>query len=311
MRVYYNENNSFAAEWLERLIAHGLLPHGVVDKRSIEDVEPDDLIGFDQCHFFAGIGGWPLALRMAGWDDSYPVWTGSCPCQPFSAAGKRSGVSDERHLWPDFDRLIKKRRPPVIFGEQVSSSDGLAWLDHVQTDLEAKDYAVGAFDLCAAGVEADHLRQRLYFVADSDDIRHESILSRVNEADRRDGSDRQSWVGLKCGGAVDEPGDANKQGLERWEGVQLPSEGAIGANGMVNPLVEPEGEQMGIPRCSRIEREAVFCTDGKWRAIEPGTFPLVTTIPDRVGALRGYGNAIYIPLAVEFIKSYMDIIGME
>ena len=86
MKVYYNDNELFVVQWLRNLIAAGHLPAGDVDERPIQEVQADDLKGYTQCHFFAGIGGWALALQLAGWDGS--VWTGSCPCQPFSTAGK-------------------------------------------------------------------------------------------------------------------------------------------------------------------------------------------------------------------------------
>lgn len=165
--AYYNEIDPFAAQWLRNLIAAGLIAPGEVDTRSIEEVQPDDLRGFAQCHFFAGIAGWSAALRMAGWDDDRPIWTGSCPCQPFSAAGKQRGTDDERHLWPVFAQLIRECRPPVVAGEQVASALGRSWLAAVRADLEAMGYAVGAADLCAASVGAPHIRQRLWWVADS------------------------------------------------------------------------------------------------------------------------------------------------
>lgn len=168
MSAYYNENDKFAAAWLRELIKAGLIAEGEVDERSIKEVQPVDLVGYTQCHFFAGIGGWSYALRLAVWPDERPVWTGSCPCQPFSVAGKRGGAGDDRHLWPDFFRLISQCRPPIVFGEQVASKDGLAWLDLVSTDLEGAGYAVGAADLCAAGVQAPHIRQRLWFMAESE-----------------------------------------------------------------------------------------------------------------------------------------------
>ena len=164
---YYNEHDPKLAPWLYELMAAGAIAPGYVDTRSIEDVTPNDLRGFKQCHFFAGIGGWSYALRLAGWPDDRAVWTGSCPCQPFSAAGKGAGFDDQRHLWPAWQWLISQCRPGVVFGEQVASKDGLAWLDLVLTDLEVEGYAVGAFDLCAAGVGAPHIRQRLWFVADA------------------------------------------------------------------------------------------------------------------------------------------------
>ena len=173
---YYNEIDPFAAAWLRELIKANLIAPGEVDERSIEDVLPSDLKGYKQCHFFAGIGGWSYALRLAGWPDDREVWTGSCPCQPFSAAGKRKGTADERHLWPAFNWLIGQCRPSMVFGEQVASKDGRLWLAGVRSDLEALGYAVGAADLCAAGVGAPHIRQRLYWLANNNNKRLEGTF---------------------------------------------------------------------------------------------------------------------------------------
>ena len=119
--IYANEWDKDAAHWLSCLP----LSFDEIDTRSIEFVKGSDLANYDQCHFFAGIGGWPLALEIAGWPNDARVWTGSCPCQPFSQAGKRKGTADERHLWPEWFRLIKECLPPVIFGEQVSSAEAI------------------------------------------------------------------------------------------------------------------------------------------------------------------------------------------
>ena len=161
--VYYNENDRFSAQWLRNLELAERISIGTIDERSIKEVEASDLAGYERCHFFAGIAGWDLALNLAGWG-SGEVWTGSCPCQPFSVAGKRKGNADDRHLWPVWRSLIEECRPATIFGEQVASADGRAWLSGVRADLEALGYAVGAADLCAASVGAPHIRQRLWWV---------------------------------------------------------------------------------------------------------------------------------------------------
>ena len=203
MSVFYNDNDPKAAAWLRELVADGHLPAGEVSTVSIKEILPDACA--DTSHFFAGIGGWPLALEIAGWPAERPVWTGSCPCQPFSAAGKRGGADDPRHLWPDFLRLIRERRPSIIFGEQVASSDGRAWFAGVRADLEALGYAVGAADLCSAGVGAPHIRQRLYWGAkrldDATSPRHDRA-EQVAEGEARDGtrvrvpSERREFGGM-------------------------------------------------------------------------------------------------------------------
>lgn len=165
MTAYYNEFEPYAAQWLRNLIKEGLIAPGIVDERSIEDVTASDLAGFTQCHFFAGIGLWSLALRNAGWSDDRPVWTGSCPCQPFSTSGRGEGFDDERHLWPTFAGLIQKCRPSVLFGEQVASA--AEWLSLVRNDLGGMGYAMGAIPLEAASAGAFHLRSRIFFVADT------------------------------------------------------------------------------------------------------------------------------------------------
>lgn len=165
MAAYYNEIDPYAAAWLRNLIKAGHIADGVVDERSIEDVVPAELAEFTQCHFFAGIGVFPFALRCAGWDDSRPVWTGSCPCQPYSKAGKGLGFADERHLWPAWHHLIRERRPVALFGEQVPVAIKHGWLDLVADDLEADDYAFWSARFRASDVGAPIERQRLYFAA--------------------------------------------------------------------------------------------------------------------------------------------------
>lgn len=164
MAVYYNEHDWRAAAWLRGLIAEGVLPDGDVDERSIADVSPTDVLGYRQCHWFAGIGGWAYALRLAGWSDDEPVWTGSCPCQRFSSATR--GRATARDWWPEFRRLVVACRPRVVFGEQVASAGG--WFDGVCDDLEAVDYTIGAAVLPACGVGQDHRRERLYFGSHTD-----------------------------------------------------------------------------------------------------------------------------------------------
>jgi DNA (cytosine-5)-methyltransferase 1 len=168
--VYYNEHDPFAAAWLRELIAGGHIPDGYVDERDIQDVQPGDLAGFQQCHFFAGIGGWAYALELAAWGDR-PVWTGSCPCQPYSAAsvgdGGAKGPGDPRDVWPAFERLIRECEPPVVLGEQVAGAIAWGWWDRAALGMEGKGYACAAAVLRADVYGADHQRRRLFWVADT------------------------------------------------------------------------------------------------------------------------------------------------
>ena len=212
---YYNEIDPYAAQWLRNLIDAGHIAPGIVDERSITDVKPADLAGYTQCHFFAGIGVWSHALRQSGWPDSRPVWTGSCPCQPFSTAGNQKGTADERHLWPVWFNLIRECRPPVVFGEQVEAAIRHGWLDLVQADLEGEDYACGAVGIPAAGVGAPHIRQRLFFMADADSGRYDG---RATTAGQQEGASTWFASGGASGELADDI-DAGSQGRLPGGGV--------------------------------------------------------------------------------------------
>ena len=298
-KAYYNEFDPYAAQWLRNLIAAGHIAPGDVDSRSIEDVKPGDLTGYTQCHFFAGIGVWSYALRRAGWADSRPVWTGSCPCQPFSAAGKRNGFSDERHLWPAWFHLISQCLPNVIFGEQVAAAGGLAWLDVVQADLEAAGYTGGAVDLCAAGVGAPHIRQRLWIFAELAD----AMFAGRPEWRTSAGGRQTTESGGACSVA-----DTEYEMPSRGESEFEHSPDGKRKTSRFNAYGENVGKSPDAGPTNGHWRDAdwLLCRDGKWRPVEPGTFPLAHGAPSRVGRLRAYGNAINAEAAEAVIRAYME-----
>ena len=440
MTAYYNEIDPYAAEWLRNLIKAGHIADGVVDTRSVEDVTPADLKDFVQCHFFAGVGVWSYALRLSGWADDRPVWTGSCPCQPFSAAGKGGGFTDERHLWPAWFHLIEQCRPNVVYGEQVADRGGLAWLDLVSTDMEGTDYAFGSVDTCSAGFGAPHRRQRLRFIAmdnaerarlerlawnghrsgqpgwlapleagyaaasgafslladhtgqrremaifddrggiassgvrqanvggsdgasgrlaDDNGVRLEQIAAPGFRADaehdaqslggagRMDNAERDGWGTRRDddrGNERQQPhtidlfgrlADTEHDG--RWSDVtRRRSQGGIadGWVGSVGSMADTDdgtglrGEPRAIERVdaqgigtvqAELDRprptngfwraaDWLFCRDGKWRPVEPGTFPLAHGATSRVGRLRAYGNAVDAQATKAFIDATLDL----
>ena len=304
---------------------------------------PQDLAGFTQCHFFAGVGVWSLALRRAGWPDSRPVWTGSCPCQPFSAAGKGNGFADERHLWPAWLHLIGQREPVVVFGEQVSSKDADVWVDLVQTDMEALGYAFGAVPFPSAGIGAPHIRDRLYWLADSANQRFDGRGSsdpsdggnptrvefeRFCDADRMDNADDAGLEGFGGGHKTEGWGPGQvRPASPASESCRL--EYATGDDQLQQrPHGEPEvgfkhdegrrvegtatitglcGDSVPGPVNGRwSDADWLFCRDGKWRPVESCTFPLANGAPARVGRLRAYGNAINAEAAEAVIRAYME-----
>lgn len=261
--IYFNDNNSYTCKWLENL-----WPSSKVDCQSIINITRDHVKDYRRVHLFAGIGGWEYALQLANWPNNLPVWTGSCPCQPFSVAGKRKGESDARHLWPEMFRLIQECRPPTIFGEQVAGKLGLEWFAGVRTNLEGIGYAVGGADLPAACVGAPHIRQRLFWVAHShgnefDDTFREPIAEvargkNYSEYPERRGASKPSRTGIS------EPWNS-------WLEVQ-----------------SRDGKTRRIP------------------GVKQGIFPLAPRVSGTVEQIRAYGNAVVPQVAAVFIRSYLE-----
>jgi DNA (cytosine-5)-methyltransferase 1 len=310
MAAYYNEIDPYAAQWLRNLIAAGRIAPGDVDGRDIREVHADDLRGYAQHHFFAGIGGWPLALRMAGWPDTRPVWTGSCPCQPFSAAGKGKGAADDRHLWPYWFRFVRECRPATVFGEQVAAAIGRGWLDAVYADLENEGYACGAAVLPACSVGAPHIRQRLWFVAHAGCGEQPECRDTEQMSIEWNGKARSTGA-FSGSGSMGELAHAESQHDGSWRAGagwwSQPANGRIlghsdGSRSQGRSLDAGEHADQCSPWAAG-ELVWLPCTDGKARPAKPGIQPLAHGVPGRVGKLRAAGNAIVPQVAAEFIKA--------
>lgn len=334
--VYYNEIDVGAQRWLRELMHEGLIPRGHIDGRPIQDVRADDLRGYGTCHFFAGIGVWAYALGCASFDLGGVTWTGSCPCQPFSVAGKGGGFDDPRHLWPHWVRLIEECRPDRILGEQ--SANAGAWVDLVRTDLEALDYAFGSPDLPAAGFGGAHIRPRFYWLADADNAEWWADRAPGNVGDWPHAGRVQGAGDPGDGGALRWLGDAD--GGLRGRGICGPGEGLSAPDGHAAQLRDrgsspgdpafglgdagqpglsdaqfgilrrpgrwPTGRATEQPsRASGARVDWLLCRSGVFRPVEPGLAPLVTEAPARMAALRGFGNALDAEVATQFVQAYL------
>jgi DNA (cytosine-5)-methyltransferase 1 len=299
---YYNEFDPKAAAWLRELIKAGLIPAGHVDERSILEVEPKDLDGYTQHHFFAGIGGWSYALKLAGWPDDKPVWTASLPCQPFSTAGKGLGKQDERHLLPHFLELVKQCRPDTIFGEQVEGAIRHGWLDDLQATMEAEGYAVGHCVLGAHSVGAAHIRQRLYWVANSISEQREQQQNERSSSVFRTAVQSEECVSRPSdirstfdGGMVYANDPGSQQRVETAETARYGDsiESASCIDGMADTFcfkrIKPgngRGNESIAGAAGRTNSHSsepesidwIYCRDNKYRPIKSGIKPLVNGI---------------------------------
>ena len=314
----YVEINGYAANWLRNLISRGHIADGVVIEGSVLDIVPSDLTEFSQVHLYAGIGVWSYSLRRAGIPDTANVWTFSEPCQPFSAAGKGLGFADDRYLRPYTNHLIEQCRPAIALGEQVASNDGLGWLDVVQTDMERAGYACGALDTCSAGFGAPHIRQRLRVCAVSSEHLAKGWLADANGRDA-------GAKGLQRGGQHGlEPIDARRcelapvrladallqQRSDGQPGISIEHDSSGRNEGAATLAGLCVNSRPGPTNGHWADADWLFCRDGKWRPVEPGTFPLAHGATSRVGRLHAYGNAVDAEATTDFCRNVGEVLGL-
>ena len=166
----------------------------------------------------------------SGWRNRDIILTGGFPCQPYSQAGKRKGTEDNRHLWPQMLRTIREIQPTWVVGENVPGLinwDGGVVFDQVQTDLETEGYEVIPFVLPAAGVNAPHRRDRIWFVAYNHNARSDKRMrtdgNGAQENERRDGQPQFKHRTVSINGTTPNP---SSDGHElREPGENRPAQG--------------------------------------------------------------------------------------
>jgi len=281
---------------------------------------------------FSGIGGFDLASEWMGWTNVFhcemnpfcnrvlnhhfpdaicyedikqtdfsvhkgkiDILTGGFPCQPYSAAGKRLGKEDDRHLWPEMLRAIREIQPCWVVGENVLGlvnwNEGLVF-EEVQTDLEAQGYEVQPYVLPAAGVGAPHRRDRVWFVAHSDNNRHNT---KRGEDEKKRGVPNEDWQEMGPGqfdraSVSSTTSDTYGIGLQR-EGRSTKLDGRrLGIHDAQNYSTAWEDFPTQSPVCGGndgLPRELDGITFSKWRN----------------ESIKAYGNAIVPQVVFQIFKA--------
>jgi DNA (cytosine-5)-methyltransferase 1 len=294
---------------------------------------------------FSGIGGFDLAAEWVGWDNIFhcewnpfgqrvlahhfpnsksynditktdfsvhageiDILTGGFPCQPYSQAGKRLGKADERHLFPHMLRCIKEVKPKWVVGENVRglvSWNGGMVFHEVCNDLEREGYEVQPFLIPAAGVNAPHQRQRIWFVAYRKDFGCKSTKT-IDKWKEHIQNDRNGIRTIsKSDGEVRNVTNPNSFGQQRWQ------EGEFAKS-------RTQSNDKQFERCSKLYRgdfemfpsESPICggNDGLSKELDGITFPKW-----RNESIKAYGNAIVPQVAYEIFKtiqSFDDLVNV-
>jgi len=279
---------------------------------------------------FSGIGGFDLASEWMGWNNiaciendlfcqkvlrkNFPktkiygdikdfpatnyagridIITGGFPCQPFSAAGKRKGRDDNRHLWPEMLRVIREIKPSWVVAENVrgllSIEDGMAF-EQVCIDLENEGYEVQPFLIPACAVNAPHKRERVWFVGHS---KHNGQHGAKNAK-----SDNQRGNGDAEGQKeVCEP-----QGTDslRRNVTNSKREGYEGQKHQKRPNARHSGRSQWDKHWFEVATE--FCSVDDGLPVELGEFKY-SKAKHRNEQIKAYGNAIVPHVAYEIFKS--------
>jgi len=288
---------------------------------------------------FSGIGGFALAAGWAGYNtigfceiEDYPrrvlskrfsgvpihgdireldgsvyrgvsLITGGYPCQPFSAAGKRGGASDDRHLWPQMLRVIKQARPVFVVAENVAGHITLG-LDEVLADLESEGYAGRAIVVPACAVNAPHRRDRVWIIAKSLGNAQNHGFSAKPHHERTHKTESGPTQG--AGPDVADTGSGRRQGGElqagRYEPRLCGTDVADTSTERTQGL-RPSGFEESHPHAGQ---EVPLCGHERigssyWET-EPAVGRVADGIPNRVDRLKGLGNAIVPQVAYELIR---------
>jgi DNA (cytosine-5)-methyltransferase 1 len=119
-------------------------------------------------------------LKTFPWSDFHDcvdILSGGYPCQPFSAAGKRLGADDPRHLWPYISAGIVAMRPSLCFFENVEGHISLGLPDVIE-DLAGLGYRTTWGIFSASEVGAVHQRKRVFILAECSSQRSAARFSR-------------------------------------------------------------------------------------------------------------------------------------
>jgi site-specific DNA-cytosine methylase len=139
---------------------------------------------------------WPnlKTFPWASFRGCVDILTGGYPCQPFSAAGKRQGADDPRHLWPYIARGIWILQPRLCFFENVEGHISLGLSDVIE-DLAGMGYRTTWGIFSAAEVGAPHQRKRVFILANRIGAGWEGFTGGVDVCG--DGSESGGSVGQK------------------------------------------------------------------------------------------------------------------